>query len=255
MRFKGKVVLVTGGGSGIGRATSVLFAREGAHVIVADKNETGANETLQLIESEGGRGDARACDISDESNVRACVQYAQNQLGRLDCLVNNAATFIMKGCDEAQAEDWFGTFSVNVVGTATCSRIAAEAMKRIGGGTIVNIASINGLQAASGYATYCSSKAAILMLTRCMAIEYGRWGIRVNCISPGAVQTPALERELERTKATAQEFERDVVQKQCLRRRLRPEDIARPIAFLASDEAEMISGTNLVVDGGLLAGG
>lgn len=254
--FSGKVVVITGAGSGIGRATAQLFARANALVIVADLNITAADETVRLITQEKAEAKASTieCDISKESSVRNLISTAVEKFGRIDVLVNNAARFLYKGGFDASDEDWNAILTTNVAGTAMCSRFAAEEMKKNGGGAIVIISSTNGLEAAADYATYCTSKAALLMLSRCLALDFGQYNIRVNSICPGPVDTPALRRELERTHARWEEFEEFVYRRQSIKKILQPEDIAKSIVFLSSDQALMITGTNLVVDGGFTEG-
>jgi NAD(P)-dependent dehydrogenase (short-subunit alcohol dehydrogenase family) len=252
-RLSQKIAIVTGAGSGIGRATAQLFAAEGAAVVLADRDQSTAIETQVLIGSDESVIMWLACDISQEDDVRRLALETTTRFGRIDILVNNAAAFHYKGAHEVDAQDWQKILATNVVGTSLCSRAVGERMRASGGGAIVNVASINGFQAEEGYATYCSSKAALLMLTRCMAIDFGRWNIRVNSVSPGPVNTPALQRELERLRVNPAEFERQVFQKQCLQRILQPMDVARTILFLASEDAAAITGTDLVVDGGYTA--
>jgi NAD(P)-dependent dehydrogenase (short-subunit alcohol dehydrogenase family) len=253
-RFAGKVVIVTGGGSGIGRATASLFSKEGARVVVADIDSGAAGESVAAIVSDGGVALAATCDISREADVQQMISGCITNYGRLDVLVNCAARFLMKGGQEAAQKDWQEVFATNVAGTALCSRYAADQMQRTGGGVIVIVSSTSGIKADPGYATYSSSKAALLMLTRSLAIDFGGWNIRVNSVSPGAVNTQALKRELQRTNTSQEEFEVEMFRTQCLRRLLQPEDIARPILFLASDDAGVITGTNLIVDAGFCAG-
>jgi NAD(P)-dependent dehydrogenase (short-subunit alcohol dehydrogenase family) len=253
-QLQGKVAVVTGGGSGIGYATAQLFSAEGAQVVLADLNSAAADEAAGRITRDGGTAFAISCDISCEAQVRDLITASVERFGRIDLLVNSAARFLMKGGLEAGEKDWHDIFATNVTGTALCSRFAAEQMKRTGGGAIVILASICGMRADPGYATYSSSKAAVLMLTRSLAIDFGGWNIRVNSVSPGSVNTPAMKRELERTHTSQEEFEAETFRKQCLRRLLQPDDIARCVLFLASDDASGVTGANLVVDAGFCAG-
>jgi NAD(P)-dependent dehydrogenase (short-subunit alcohol dehydrogenase family) len=253
-RFAGKVAVVTGGGSGIGKAACHIFAEEGAQVVVADINAGAATDVADGIGVNGGQAIAIACDISQEAQDRDLISASTKRFGHIDVLVNCAARFLMKGGQNAGESDWHDILATNVAGTALCCRYAAAKMRRTGGGVIVIISSISGMTADPGYATYSSSKAALLMLARSLAIDFGEWNIRVNAISPGAVNTPALQRELQREKVSSEKFEEDLFRRQCLKMVIQPDDIARCILFLASDEARAITGANLVVDAGYTTG-
>jgi NAD(P)-dependent dehydrogenase (short-subunit alcohol dehydrogenase family) len=253
-KFAGKVAVVTGGGSGIGKATAERLAKEGARVVVADLNRDSADQCVSAISHDSKEALAIACDISKEKDVQRLFSTAAERFSRVDILVSSAARFLMKAGHEAGESDWSEVLGTNVTGTALCARYAAEQMKKIGGGAIVILSSTSGIVAAPGYATYGSSKAALLMLTRSLAIDFGAWNIRVNSVSPGAVNTPALRRELERTNTSQEAFEAEMFRVQCLKRLLQPDDIARSILFLASEDASAITGINLIVDAGGCAG-
>jgi NAD(P)-dependent dehydrogenase (short-subunit alcohol dehydrogenase family) len=252
--FTGKVAIVTGGGSGIGKATAQRFAAEGAQVVVADINPAAATEVAEGIKHRGEKGIAAACDISQDFQVQSLMSTAMQSFGRIDILVNCAARFLMKGGREALQDDWREIFGTNVGGTALCCRYAAERMKETGGGAIVVVSSISGMIADADYATYSTSKAALLMLARSLAIDFGPWNIRVNAISPGAVNTPSLKKQLERENLSREQFEAIVYSRQCLKMLIEPDDIARPILFLTGDDAKAVTGANLVVDAGFTTG-
>jgi NAD(P)-dependent dehydrogenase (short-subunit alcohol dehydrogenase family) len=251
-RFTGKVVIVTGAASGIGKSTAQRFAAEGASVVVGDINAMAATEVADGIKRESGKAHAVTCDISQEVQVQNLIFSAVKSFGQVDILVNCAARFLMKGGREAREEDWREVFRTNVAGTALCCRYAAEQMKQ--GGAIVIVSSISGMIADPDYATYSTSKAALLMLARSLAIDFGAWNIRVNAVSPGAVDTPSLKQALEREKLSQEQFEAIISARQCLKMLIQPDDIASPILFLASDDARAITGANLVVDAGFLTG-
>jgi NAD(P)-dependent dehydrogenase (short-subunit alcohol dehydrogenase family) len=253
-RFTGKVAIVTGGGSGIGKATAQCFAAEGAQVVVADINSSAATDVAEVIQRGGGKAIAVGCDISQDSQAQSLMSAAIEKFKRVDVLVNCAARFLMKGGKEASQEDWQEIFGTNVAGTALCCRYAADQMKTTGGGTIVIVSSISGMIADPDYATYSTSKAALLMLARSLAIDFGPWNIRVNAVSPGAVNTPSLKKQLEKENLSQEQFEAIIASRQCLKMLIEPDDIARPILFLASDDAKAVTGANLVVDAGFTTG-
>jgi NAD(P)-dependent dehydrogenase (short-subunit alcohol dehydrogenase family) len=250
MRLAGKVSLVTGAGSGIGRAIAEVFAREGASVVVADIDEAGGRATVDSVEAAGGRARFVRCDVSREADCRSAVAVAVEQFGGLHVLVNNAAAFIYGSVEAATYEQWHKVWDVNVVGQAQCVKAALPELRRAGGGSIVNIASQSSFIAQANYVPYNSSKAGVLQLTRCLAMDLAVDKIRVNAVSPGTIRTPAVDACIRTIGLSLEEgyerFGNDAV----LKRLGEPIEIAHAVLFLASDEASYVTGANLVVDGG-----
>jgi NAD(P)-dependent dehydrogenase (short-subunit alcohol dehydrogenase family) len=251
MRLDGKIVLVTGGGSGIGRATALAFAREGAHILVADVSEESAITTARIVGDQGGDAHAIGCDVAQAAQVAAMVQSVLDRFGRLDCAFNNAG--VEGGPPGVQmheyADDtWDNVLDVNLKGVWLCMKYEIQAMLTSGGGAIVNTASIAGLTA-GGNAAYVASKHGVIGLTRRAAVEYGPLGIRVNAVCPGSIRTPMLERLFQR----APDRERMLVDRTPLRRLGMPEDVAETVVWLCSDAASFVTGHPLVVDGGWLS--
>jgi NAD(P)-dependent dehydrogenase (short-subunit alcohol dehydrogenase family) len=250
MRFANRIVIVTGGASGIGRATCLRFAQEGARVLVADLNGDSADETAALIRHDGGIAESIRANVSSEEDAQRVAEQALNAWGRIDVLVNNAASFVKKRVEDATRQDWEEILGVNVMGTSFCSRFAIPAMKRQGGGAIVNLGSIYGAVAAPDFMTYNATKAAIINMTKCMALDLAPFNIRVNCVCPGQTHTPALEAVLAGVGLTIQQGEQQLLDRHMIKRFGRPEEIAPAILFLASDEASFITAATLMVDGG-----
>ncbi|HEV8484258.1 MAG TPA: SDR family oxidoreductase [Blastocatellia bacterium] len=248
-RLKGEVAIVTGGGAGIGQATAILFAEEGAKVVVADIDEAAGAATAATIRDQGGQAIAWLTDVSLESHAQAVCETAVKAFGRLDILVNNAAAFVLKGL-EATVADWEKALGVNVIGTALMSRFAAEAMKQAGGGAIVNLGSISSFVAQPSFITYSATKGALVQMTRNMAMDLAAFGIRVNCVCPGTILTQASRNHMERAGQTLEEFTALEGSKNLLGRVGEPREVASAILFLASSEASFITGAHLLVDGG-----
>ena len=254
MRLENKVAIVTGAGQGIGAAIARRFASEGARVLVADLHADAAAATAAAIRAEGGSAAAQAGDISREAGAKELADAALDHYSRIDILVNNAANFVHKRVEDATAEDWHAVLGVNVLGTSFCSKYAVAAMKAGGGGSIVNIASINGLVAMPEWMTYNASKAAIIEMSKSMALDLAPFSIRVNCVCPGMTMTESLRRAIEEVGAPEEEVLRVHLAPYALIKRWgRPEEIAAGVLFLASDEASYVTGTNLVIDGGFIA--
>jgi NAD(P)-dependent dehydrogenase (short-subunit alcohol dehydrogenase family) len=254
MRLKEKTAVITGAGSGIGAATAALFAREGACVLVADIDLDSARRVAAEIRNAGGQAQACAVDVSKNEEAQQMVARAIELWKHVDVLVNNAASFHHKRMEEATRADWDKVLSVNVLGTGFCARHAAEAMKRQGSGAIVNVASINGLIAMPDWMTYNASKAAVVEMSKSMAMDLAPFNIRVNCVCPGVTDTPALRRAIAELGVPEADVIKAYMEPHCFIKRFgKPEEIAPAIAFLASDEASYMTGATVVVDGGYTA--
>lgn len=251
MRLKNKVAIITGGASGIGQATARLFAENGARVVVADIDEARGQETVSLIRNDGGEAVFVPADVSQEDQARNITEEALQRFGRVDILVNDAAVFVLKGFS-ASAEEWQHSFAVNVMGMVFCTKYASAEMKK-NGGAIVNLGSISSWIAEPDCFTYSATKGAILQITRNMAMDLASHGIRVNCVCPGTILTPASIGHMEKIGLTLEQFKAEEGARTLLKRLGDPREIASAILFLASDEASYITGTSLMVDGGYTA--
>ena len=244
-RLEGKTAFITGSASGIGRAIAATFAREGASVIVADVNEDGGKETLDLIASEGGTARFIRTDVTNEDNVRESIEAAVAPTGRIEVLVNDAGIVHMAGVVDTALEDWERVMNVNLRGMFFTCKHAIPYMQKQGGGAIVNIASIGSLVGILAHAAYNASKGGVVALSRQMAVDYGQNNIRVNCVAPTATDTPLIRKAGANSRALAA-----IANGHPLRRISEPQDIAWAALFLASDEARAITGQLLPVDGG-----
>ena len=255
MRLEGKVVLVTGGGSGIGRATAELFAREGARVVISDLNRHTAEETAAAISHAGGDAIVVTGDVSVSADAEGMVSAATEAYGRLDVLVNSAGVSARNALPEGASPErvWDKVMDVNLKGTYLVSWFAVPAMERSGGGSIVNLSSIMGLVGypkgmGGGFNPYAPSKGGVLQFTRNLAIDSAGKNIRVNCICPGYVET-----NLTRSLTDDKELRRVLESRHPMGRLGRPEEIAFAALYLASNESAYVTGTPLVVDGGYTA--
>jgi NAD(P)-dependent dehydrogenase (short-subunit alcohol dehydrogenase family) len=246
----GKVALITGAGSGIGRATSLIFAREGARLALSDIVAEAGEETLRMVKQAGGEAMFVRTDVSRWAEVEALVARVVATYGRLDCAFNNAGIDgKMARTAECAEEVWNRTIAVNLTGVFFCMKAEIPQMLKQGGGAIVNTASAAGLSGSPGLPAYVASKHGVVGLTRAAAIEYGREKIRVNCVCPGPIRTPMLERLL----SHRPEMEKKFASAEPLKRLGDPAEIGEAVAWLCSDAASYVTGHPMSVDGGYMA--
>jgi 3-oxoacyl-[acyl-carrier protein] reductase len=249
MKLNEKIAIVTGGASGIGQAIARAYAREGAHIVVADIDLEGAQGTVADVQAVGRRGMALRTDVSSHADIDALVATTEQTFGRIDVLVNVAGVMNAYSVLDTTLAQWNQTLDVNLRGTFLCMQAAARVMVRQGHGVIINTSSVLGSNARPRRAAYCASKAGIIMITRTAAMELGPLGVRVNAIAPGSIETPlALAAPM-----TPEALARKVAAIPLKRRGL-PEDLTGPAVFLASDDAAYVSGEVLTVDGAMTAG-
>jgi NAD(P)-dependent dehydrogenase (short-subunit alcohol dehydrogenase family) len=247
VRFSGKSVIVTGAGSGIGRAAALRFAAEGAAVLVADRRAEPARDTVDAIAAAGGTAACRETDVSDSTQVEAMVHAAVEEFGRLDVLVNNAAMNRPGTALDLAADRWERIWRTNVSSVFFGAKFAIPVMTA--GGSIISTASVSGLAADAGQVAYAATKAAVINLTRALAVDHAAAGIRVNCVCPGITATPATRGLFDADGALTTQ----AAAAQPLGRLAQPEEIAAVMAWLASDDASFVTGESVVVDGGLTA--
>ena len=249
MRLRGKVAIITGGASGIGKATALLFAKEGAKVVVADQNEAGGKETVDHIRSDGGEAIFVRADVASAEDVQSMVKAAIETYGKLVILFNNAGIAMRLPVADLPEEDWDRCIDINLKGVYLCSKYAIPEMIKNDGGCIINMASIYGVVGGKTRAAYVASKGGVVNLTRGMALDYASNNIRVNCICPGFVETP-LVRDVVKT---PEEYQALAVQHP-MGRLAKPLEIAYGALYLASDESSFVTGIALPIDGGYTAG-
>jgi NAD(P)-dependent dehydrogenase (short-subunit alcohol dehydrogenase family) len=245
-RLEDKIALVTGGGAGIGRAIAETFAFEGAHVVVADRDGDAAREVADTIVKNNGAAQAETVDVTDTNQVKALMQRLAKSFGRLDVLVNNAG--VGERSDFRRLDDaaWDKVWKTNVDGTVRCSREAFDLLKASGKGSIINLSSVMATKHTRQMSVYSATKGAVSALSRSLAVEYAPYGIRVNALCPGYVETALIGRYMAKPMIA-----KALLTQTPLRRFGTPQDIANAALFLASDEAAYITGAGLHVDGGM----
>jgi NAD(P)-dependent dehydrogenase (short-subunit alcohol dehydrogenase family) len=252
MRLSGKVALITGGTSGIGRATAILFAEEGARVAITGRDESRGREVIGAIQGASDQAIFMRADVRSATDCRRAVESTAKAFGRLDILFNNAGVFYSHTVPECTEEEWDLTIDINLKGTFLMCKFALPEMIAHEGGVIINNSSGWGIAGGDAAASYCASKGGVVLLTKAMAIDHGHQGIRVNCICPGDVETPMLADDAERRGMSWEDYLANATSRP-MGRIGTPEEIAKTALFLASDDSSFMTGATLVVDGGGLA--
>ena len=252
MKLEGKVAIVTGAASGIGRASAILFAQQGARVVVAARNLRGAEETVAMIAAAGNEAFFVRTDVTKEADIQRMVEATIARWGRIDILFNNAGVVMVKPLEQMTEEDWDGVMAVNVKAAFFAIKHVVPHMRKQGGGTIVNNGSISSFNGQFGTPVYSASKGAIALLTKSLALDYGRDRIRVNCLCPGITDTPMLREHIGHGSEGEARI-RARLSRVPLGEILSPEDVARAALYLVSDDSVGVTGILHVVDGGLIA--
>jgi NAD(P)-dependent dehydrogenase (short-subunit alcohol dehydrogenase family) len=243
-RFEGKTAFITGAASGIGRATAVAFAAEGARVVVTDRVEAALQETAEYVKESGGEVLAIACDVSKPEEIEAAVAQAVNTFGRIDCAFNNAGVENKATpLHEIELEEWDRILSINLRGTFVCMKHEIAQMVRQDGGVVVNTSSGAGIRGVAGGASYAASKHAMIGMTKSAALDYAKRNIRVNCVLPGNIATPMMDR------FTGGDIQK-AIDLEPVGRLGKPEEIAEAVLWMCSDLGGFVTGASIVVDGG-----
>jgi NAD(P)-dependent dehydrogenase (short-subunit alcohol dehydrogenase family) len=253
MQLRGKTALITGSAGGIGRATALLFAREGAAVSLVDANQEAGKEVEREINESGGRSIFECADVTSVGDCRRAVERTLKEFGSVHILFNNAGIIRRASVRELSEQEWDRVISVNVKSIFLMCREVVPIMVRAQGGSIINAASGWGLAGGARAAAYCASKGAVVLMTKAMAIDHGRQNIRVNCICPGDTDTAMLRNEAQQLGEAEDRFLAESANRP-LGRVGKPEEVAKAVLFLASDAASFVTGSALLVDGGGLAG-
>ena len=258
-KFLNKVVVITGGAMGIGRAIAEYFYNQGASVAIFDREITIAQQWIQEVYPNSSRIIAIDCDVSKEESVQSAVQQVTQQYTTIHTLVNNAATFVYGTIDQVTNEQWDRTLNVNIKGYAFTMKYIIPIMKlnsnnnkEQSNGSIVNISSISAFCGQEEFVPYSVTKAAVLQMTRNVAMDVGKFNIRVNCVSPGPILTEATSRHAKGIGKTLDEVIHDLTSHLILKRMGKPDEVAKAVGWLASDESSFTTGSNIMVDGGYL---
>ena len=252
LNLEGRVAVITGGGSGIGRAIALRLASVGASVAILDRDCAAAEQTAAMVHDAGGTSSAVVCDVRSSAACERAVQTVAVTYGRIDILCNNVGIVIRKSVLDLEETEWDAVLDVTLKSAYLLSRAVIPHMQRQGGGAIINTGSGWSLKGGPQAVAYCAAKGGILNLTRAMAIDHGKDNIRVNCICPGDIDTPMLASECRQLGEDPEQFMREAAARP-LNRVGTPEDVANAVLFVASDMAQWITGSHLVVDGGGLA--
>lgn len=251
-RLEGKVALITGGGTGIGRAIALAFAREGAKLAVAGRRKEKLNETIREMEKQGGQGLAIVCDVAKAKDAAHAVRETAKHFGRLNVLVNNAGVLHASTIEGIAEEEWDRLMTINLKGPFLMCRAALPEFRKAGGGAIINVGSVLGLVAMKDRAAYCASKGGVTLLTKAMALDHAHENVRSNCICPSIVETELVQ-GLFAASEEGKALRKARIGQIPIGRMGRPEDVAELAVFLASDESSWLTGAAIPLDGGLSA--
>jgi len=252
-KLNGKVALITGGARGIGYATAMLFLEEGAKVVIAGRSKRHGKKANNKLKKKGFQNVVFIQgDVSKSADAKRIVQVPVDRFGQLDILVNNAGIWIEGTVEKASEADWDRVVDVNLKGTFLCSKYALPYLKKTKG-VIVNNASCDGLVGEPESVAYCASKGGVVLLTKAMALDHAKEGIRVNCVCPGAIMTPMLEQDLIQSGMAREKYFKETADSHPIGRIGEPEEVAKAILFLASGDSSFVTGTALSVDGGYVA--
>ena len=249
-RFEGKAVIVTGGGSGIGKATAERFLEEGARVAIFDVSKKNGNEVLARLRKKGYELYLFVGDVSKSSDVKRMVRAAKSKLGRIDVVFNNAGILVEGTVEKVSEKDWDRIMAINVKGVFLMCKEVIPMMLKQGKGVIVNTASISGLVGDRDAIAYNASKGAVVLMTKCLALDYALKNIRVNCVCPGEIETPMFHQEARSRNMPIDKYRKVLCEVHPIGRLGDPKEVANAVLFLASDDASFITGTAFAIDGG-----